>query len=467
MDLIYYTVGYSDEYIKLIGLSIYTLRKSGYTGDIAILCDESFLSKCMSILGNQVIYKTFLNSTTPEHASMNKLRIFELSNIHQYSRVLFLDSDILVHMNIYSLLDGITRPDILYVYTETQKQEDHKNLMWGLQNYSTFELDTFKKNNTHVFNAGCFAFLQSETMRNHFLAIQHMIIQWNGRFFYEQSFMNAYFNRNNQTDRTLLTDVNYIFPPKEDKPYPNSLLHFAGDPGNGNGKFNRMYQYIVKHFDNLFQITMNQSIIDICIPYTMISKERLAQNIESIRIIENEKIPGDIVEIGVWKGGSIMAMLKQYELYKKTERIFHLFDTFTGMTDPSDDDFDLNNKHASSLLSNPIVKAQCSLDIVQTNLRKHVQYDWNRIQFHEGDIRNTKVKLGNIAVLRLDTDFYDSTRFELDTFYPLVSPGGIVLIDDYGHWKGCRKAVDEFLVKHPELVLHTIDYTGVYFRKPY
>jgi hypothetical protein len=108
-----------------------------------------------------------------------------------------------------------------------------------------------------------------------------------------------------------------------------------------------------------------------------------------------------------------------------------------------------------------------SLEEVKNNINSNINISSDRITYVVGDILKNSVFPESIAVLRLDTDFYDSTVYELTHFYNLVSPGGYVIIDDYGHWKGCRKAVDEFLQKHPEIKLQTIDYTGVYFIKPF
>jgi lipopolysaccharide biosynthesis glycosyltransferase len=246
-QLVYYTVGYSSAYIDVLGLSVRSLRASGYSGDIAVLCDESMLSRCKDVVGPGAIYHPFANAKTPEQASMNKLRIFELPTIESYDRILFLDSDILVHMNVEALFEKIVTSGILYVYTETRKIIDHMNIMWGLKDYTPTELESFRSNDVYVFNAGCFAFLRTDAMRDHFMAIQYSITTHTGAFFYEQSFMNAHFNRNNQTDRSLLTDSNYAFPPKDNTPYPGCLVHFAGDPGSGASKHERMTKYTLAY----------------------------------------------------------------------------------------------------------------------------------------------------------------------------------------------------------------------------
>ena len=249
-DLVYYTVGFSASYIDVLHLSINSLRKSGYIGDIAVLCDASFLNRCRQHPDSGIQYLSLPDSNTPEQASMNKLRIFELPTIESYDRVLFLDSDIIVHMDIYSIMSGVNRDGILYVYTENQTQESHRHIFWSLLSYTDTELETFRNNSIHVFNAGCFAFVRSNGMKQHFLAVQYMVMNHTGSFFYEQSFMNVYFNRNGQTDRSLLTEHNYTFPPRSKESYRDHLVHFAGDPGNGAAKCQRMQEYTRSHLTN-------------------------------------------------------------------------------------------------------------------------------------------------------------------------------------------------------------------------
>jgi hypothetical protein len=150
-----------------------------------------------------------------------------------------------------------------------------------------------------------------------------------------------------------------------------------------------------------------------------------------------------------------------------SNRNYWLYDTFEGMTKPCDYDYDLDNNSAENLIkSSTDVLCIASLDEVKNIINNNVNISSDRIKYIVGDILKTNTFPKEIAVLRLDTDFYESTAFELANFYNLVSPGGYVIIDDYGHWKGCRKAVDEFLQNHPKIKLNIIDYTGVYFIKP-
>jgi O-methyltransferase len=205
------------------------------------------------------------------------------------------------------------------------------------------------------------------------------------------------------------------------------------------------------------------NIISISKPYSCVSEERLRANILAVRYVNREGIVGDIVEVGVWKGGSMLAMILAHD-DNPTPRIFHLYDTFVGMTEPTEIDMDLDGNSAELMMWRfPQHRCISSLEEVKGNIARHTGVI---PQYHEGDILLNTFVPSKIAVLRLDTDWYESTKHELDTFYESVVPGGIVIIDDYGHWKGCKKAVDEFLAVHPEIVLETTDYTGRWFYKP-
>ena len=206
------------------------------------------------------------------------------------------------------------------------------------------------------------------------------------------------------------------------------------------------------------------NIIATCRQYSMISTERFNNNIDSVLHIESKNIPGDIVEIGVWKGGSILSMMLAHERVPHMHRKFHLYDTFEGMTPATALDVDHNNNDAEKLmLREPFIRCISSLDEVKANISRHTLIEPNYIV---GDILKNTFYPDTIAILRLDTDWYESTKFELDHFYDKVVNGGFIIIDDYGHWKGCKKAVDEFLEKYPEIKIHQIDYTGIYFIKP-
>lgn len=213
----------------------------------------------------------------------------------------------------------------------------------------------------------------------------------------------------------------------------------------------------------------HKNIINKVRPYTMTSNERLYGLIEAVKYIIENKIEGDIVECGVWKGGSMMAIAETLKQLGDTNRQLFLYDTFAGMTAPTEEDVDQLNRDANSQLKDDIDKktesivwAYSGLEEVKANIKK-IQYPYVNIHFIEGDILQTiPAQLpGKIALLRLDTDWYESTKHEMIHLYPLLQKSGVLIIDDYGFWKGSRKAVDEYLEANKiSIPLNRMDETG-------
>jgi len=204
-----------------------------------------------------------------------------------------------------------------------------------------------------------------------------------------------------------------------------------------------------------------------CNPLSMIRDDRFVANAQAIEYILDQNIQGDIVEVGVWKGGSIISMLMTLQKNNALNRNVHLYDTFSGMTPHTDKDFDKDNRTADSLInSNPFWLCISSLDEVKNNIKISSDYPEDLIKYHVGDICKNEYVPEKIAFLRLDTDWYESTKCELEMFYNSVASGGVIMLDDYGHWQGCRRAVDEFLKDKPDIKIINIDYTGVFFIKP-
>lgn len=209
--------------------------------------------------------------------------------------------------------------------------------------------------------------------------------------------------------------------------------------------------------------------------YTMTSLERRYHLLNSIRYIVRHDIPGSIVECGVWRGGNMMLVARALMLLGITDRNLVLFDTFAGMPPPGDVDADFLGRSAqermrqdetSKFESN--VWAIAKLDDVVRNMQS-TGYPFARVHYRVGRVEETLPSSAPdmISLLRLDTDWYESTRHELLTLYPRVASGGVIIIDDYGYWKGARKAVDEFLETIPDrLLLHRIDDTCRSIVKP-
>jgi len=203
-------------------------------------------------------------------------------------------------------------------------------------------------------------------------------------------------------------------------------------------------------------------------PFTMTSVERFCALRESVKYVIRQNIPGSIVECGVWKGGSMMAVAKTL-MELATERDLYLFDTFQGMPPPTAVDVDIRGVHADVLLESvPLARAIAQLEEVSHNMYS-TGYERARITFVSGRVEDTLPLQApaEIALLRLDTDWYESTKHELVHLYPRLTKGGILIIDDYGHFAGAKKAVDEYFQEQgAPIFLSRLDYTGRLVVKP-
>jgi hypothetical protein len=206
--------------------------------------------------------------------------------------------------------------------------------------------------------------------------------------------------------------------------------------------------------------------------FTMTSIKRVFALSKAVEHVVAHRIPGDIVECGVWRGGSMMAVALTLIEHGAVRRL-HLFDTFEGMPPPGQFDQDLCGEPAAAQLQRDhqhasLIRAYSPLDEVRGNLES-TGYDPAQIRYVPGRVEETLPACAppQIALLRLDTDWYESTYHELVHLYPRLSPGGVLIIDDYGHWQGARRAVDQYLSEHrPALLLCRIDYTGRIAVKP-
>tara|TARA_B100000242_G_scaffold289171_1_gene258556 strand:+ start:308 stop:1081 length:774 start_codon:yes stop_codon:yes gene_type:complete len=195
--------------------------------------------------------------------------------------------------------------------------------------------------------------------------------------------------------------------------------------------------------------------------------------IQSMKHIKENKIKGDLVECGVWRGGNLILFKKMIKKLNLEKKIF-AFDTFEGMPEPSKNDYDLKNINAEKIYENYKKKdlKWCFSDIneVKKNINKFFKNEIECFNFIKGKVeetlKNEENLPENISLLRLDTDFYESTKKELEILYPRLNYGGVLIIDDYGHWKGSRKAVDEYFnLEKDFLWFHRIDYASRLFIK--
>jgi hypothetical protein len=210
------------------------------------------------------------------------------------------------------------------------------------------------------------------------------------------------------------------------------------------------------------------TIIKTVQPYTLTSAERLFSLTEAVHYITRRNIPGSVVECGVWRGGSMMAVALSLMQLNSIDRELYLFDTFAGMPRPTPEDIHHTGAAAiaafEKLQTGEDSSGECaaSLSDVQSAMRQ-TGYDPRKIHYVKGKVENTIPQQApeTIALLRLDTDWYQSTKHELEHLFPRLSRHGILIIDDYGDWQGARKATDEYIAAHaPSLFLSRIDYTG-------
>jgi hypothetical protein len=200
-------------------------------------------------------------------------------------------------------------------------------------------------------------------------------------------------------------------------------------------------------------------------PYTLTSPERIAALREAVRHVVRAGVPGAFVECGVWRGGSMMVVALTLRELGVDDRELVLFDTFTHMPLPGPEDVDLFGTHAGDVYEEAAAAEAfryLPLEEVQAALAS-TGYPTDRMRFVKGMVEETipGAAPADIALCRLDTDWYESTRHEMEHLFPRIVPGGILLVDDYGHFMGAKKAVDEYFAAHgPEVLLHRIDFTG-------
>lgn len=197
-------------------------------------------------------------------------------------------------------------------------------------------------------------------------------------------------------------------------------------------------------------------------PYTMTTPARIDALCQAVRYVVHNRIPGAIVECGVWRGGSMMAAALTLLQLGEPGRQLYLFDTFEGMTPPgpldrfrdgapASDVYERENK-GSAWCRSPLEEVRA---VLQTT-----GYMERNIHYVKGRVEDTLPDGGpeSIAILRLDTDWYKSTLHELVSLYPRLAPGGVLIIDDYGFWQGARRAVDEYFESlNPRPLLTRVD----------
>lgn len=208
-----------------------------------------------------------------------------------------------------------------------------------------------------------------------------------------------------------------------------------------------------------------QEAIDIIRPNTMVSYQPLVTLFQQVQHCEVNHIQGDFVECGVWKGGAVGLMALANHKFSRQRRHLHLFDAFNDICEPDpavDGEYAVNQAAELAGVKKESLQGRLipvkgvydshggygTVETVRHLLEDQIGYDNNFLHYHQGWFQETlpvtKDEIENIAILRLDADYYASTKICLELLYDKVVTGGFVIIDDYGAYEGCKKAVDEF-----------------------
>ncbi|MBI3503938.1 MAG: class I SAM-dependent methyltransferase [Proteobacteria bacterium] len=196
--------------------------------------------------------------------------------------------------------------------------------------------------------------------------------------------------------------------------------------------------------------------------HTMIGRRRV-DNIEAcLDVIRADAIPGDLAETGVWRGGAAIFMKGYLDAYRLAGRNVWVADSFEGLPVPT---LSQDANHDFSAAKFPILAI--GLEEVTENFRRYGLLD-DSVKFLKGWFKDTLhvAPIRQLALLRLDGDLYESTMDALNALYAKVVPGGFVIVDDYGDFEPCRRAIDEFRATHAITdPIVPVDWTGVFWRK--
>lgn len=253
-----------------------------------------------------------------------------------------------------------------------------------------------------------------------------------------------------------------------------------------------MLKKLVKFFFNLFSLEIKKSLKQnpisfsskyedklnfdrwhsICSAESLnVSRQRFLSLYQSVKHIYENNVSGDLVECGVFRGGSSMMMafcMKNFQKKNQKKKLW-MYDTYEGMTNPNKYDVNILSEKANleldktkKIKNKKDMWAYSPLESVSQNIKK-TKLNKSQYCFVKGAVEKTlkHTKPKKIALLRLDTDFYSSTRSELEYLYDLVESKGIIIIDDYGHWQGCKKAVNFFFKNKKNIFFQYIDYSAL------
>jgi len=433
-NLIYTTCGYNINWFSIILILVDSLKKysSPINFDFLIICDdnmESFIKNYFESQDNKnkysnlniIIHNVGINSSKPDIASINKLRIFDYKFIDNYKKILFIDGDIISTFNISTIFDLNTDDNIMYVYKERNNINDHNNLFWGLRNYTAKDISDFKKNNIYPFNCGLFHFNNTIEIKSDFLNILNMIDTHKGEYFYEQSFMNIYFNKKGNVNYTIFTDDNYKMFPDLNQKYLNKIIHFCDFEDTN--KLTKMNNYIKQHLDVIHIFDTRK---------------------EMLKFYSKQLVSPIIAEIGIFKGDFLQFLYENCDASK-----INAIDLFQGITQSGNEDgnfvihYDMNKSY--------------------NELKE--KYKDTIVTLHKSDSSTFLNTLNDnyYDIIYIDGDHsYNGVKKDLIASYNKIKNNGYIMGHDYEmnmkkanhHYDfGTKQAVDEFCVNYNQKIL--------------
>ena len=237
---------------------------------------------------------------------------------------------------------------------------------------------------------------------------------------------------------------------------------------------NQSLEYLFPEASN-FEI----NLVELCTKFSLTSPNRLFSLLSAIKHVDNNNLEGDFVECGVWKGGNLIMFQKMIEKLKIKDKKIYGFDTFEGMSEPTDIDRDadgflggLKAEHYMKSQKKDVnidnIHAYAPIDLVKNNFINNTE-NADNLFLIKGKVEETlKIEKNlpkKISILRLDTDWYESTKIELELLYPRLVKNGVLIIDDYGEWSGSRKATNDYF-KNKKIAMFKIDRPARLLFKP-
>jgi lipopolysaccharide biosynthesis glycosyltransferase/predicted O-methyltransferase YrrM len=449
------------KYIDMFYLLLESIFIYGNLSDntnILIYTSTSFMNKIKkSHLFNDKKIKFEINDSYDniDKACKARLDLFNLSSIKNYEKILYLDTDILIKDNINKIFD-VCEENLLYVLEEGNIN-DAKDF-WGK---TLFKNEVNNYDDKTAFTSGILLFNNCEKIKNLFNKINEDIVKRPYKFAcYDQPYIvyNAFkYNLyNNKILKSLVVN-------NDNNIYSDKVIHhFPGGPGIYQHKIDAMTIFLnsLKNYSNLFiELILSKK-------FTLVSKERLENLYSQCKKFKNTNY--SFVECGVAKGGSL-AMMKFAS--GKNNKIFG-FDSFEGMPNITKEDLsDYNKSNPLSDFGKVGDNLSGGIDNVYNTFNK-LNLNLDNVTLVKGFFQDTLQiqenidNIGKIAVLRLDGDWYNSTKICLEKLYDKVIDGGVIIIDDYGHFIGAKIATDEFRIKHKILTpLIKTDYTEYFWIK--